>query len=105
MAACTCARACRGPTPPIGAENLSSAPIRLRSPPMWGKGSETGGSSRLWLTTALALIALLVALVLSADHSAAHPSGLQHAIDVQEQSSAGLLDRGAVVGTAVSAGA
>jgi hypothetical protein len=68
---------------------------------MWGKASETGGSSRLWLTTVLAVLALLVALVLSADHSAAGLSGLQHAIHVQEQSSAGLLDRGAVVGTAV----
>jgi hypothetical protein len=70
---------------------------------MRGTASETGGSSRLWLTTALAVLALLVALALSADHSAARPSDLQHAINVQEQSSAGLLDREAVVGTAVSA--
>ena len=42
---------------------------------MWGKARETGGSSRLWLTTVLAVLALLVALVLSADHSAARPIG------------------------------
>ena len=69
---------------------------------MWGKARETGGSSRLWLTTVLAVLALLVALVLSADHSAAGLSGMQRAIHVQEQISAGLLDREAVVGTAVS---
>jgi hypothetical protein len=72
---------------------------------MWGKASETGGSSRLWLTTALAVLALLVALALSADHSAAGLTGLQRAIQVQEQSSADLFDREAVVGTAVSADA
>jgi hypothetical protein len=69
---------------------------------MRGTESETGGSFRLRLGAALALLALLVAVALSADSSAARPSGLQHAIDVQEQSSAALFDREAVVGTAVS---
>jgi hypothetical protein len=57
---------------------------------------------RLRLSAALALLALLVAVAISTDSSAAQPSGLQHAILVQEQSSAGLLGREAVVGTAVS---
>jgi hypothetical protein len=57
---------------------------------------------RLRLSAALALLALLVAVAISADSSAAKPSDLQHAILVQEQSSAGLFGREAVVGTAVS---
>ena len=69
---------------------------------MRGAASETGGSVRLRLSAALAMLALLVAVAISADSSAAKPSDLQHAILVQEQSSAGLLGREAVVGTAVS---
>ena len=68
---------------------------------MRGIESETGGF-RLRLGVALALLALLVAVVLSADTSAAGPSGLERAILAQEQSTERLLDRDAVVGTAVS---
>jgi hypothetical protein len=50
---------------------------------------------------ALALLALLIAAALASGSSAAQPSGLQHAIVVQEQRSDALLAREAVVGTAV----
>jgi hypothetical protein len=66
--------------------------------------SKAGGDFRLRLGAALALLAVLVAVVLSADSSAAGPSGLQRAILAQEQSTERLLDRDAVVGTAVSEG-
>lgn len=69
---------------------------------MRGTESETGGLYRVRLGVALALLALLVAVALSADTSAAGPSGLQRAILAQEQSTERLLDRDAVVGTAVS---
>jgi hypothetical protein len=71
---------------------------------MRGTESETAGAFRLRLGVALALLALLVAVALSADSSAAGPSGLQRAILAQEQSTERLLDRDAVVGTAVSEG-
>ena len=69
---------------------------------MRGTESGTGGLYRVRLGVALALLALLVAVALSADTSAAGPSGLQRAILAQEQSTERLLDRDAVVGTAVS---
>jgi hypothetical protein len=69
---------------------------------MRGTESRTGGGFRLRLGAALALLAVLVAIVLSADTSAAQPSDLQRAILAQEQSTERLLDRDAVVGTAVS---
>jgi hypothetical protein len=56
-------------------------------------------ASRLWV--ALALLAALVAGVLATGSGAATPSALQRAILVQEQRSDGLLERPAVVGTAV----
>ncbi len=71
---------------------------------MRGMESRTGGGFRLRLGVALALPAVLVAIVLSADTSAAQPSDLQRAILAQEQSTERLLDRDAVVGTAVSEG-
>lgn len=58
-------------------------------------------SMRLRLT-AVGLLAALVAAVLATGGSAAPPSGLQRAILVQEQHSAALLARDAIVGTGVS---
>jgi len=69
---------------------------------MRGMESEPAGAFRLRLGAAVALLALLVALALLADTSAARPSGLQRAILAQELSTERLLDREAVVGTAVS---
>jgi hypothetical protein len=59
-------------------------------------------STKKRLGTAVALLAILAAAILAAGGSAASPSPLEHAIQVQEQHSDELLDRGAVVGTGVS---
>lgn len=53
------------------------------------------------LGASLALLAILVAAIFAAGGSAASPSPLEHAIQVQEQHSDELLDRGAIVGTGV----
>jgi hypothetical protein len=53
------------------------------------------------LGAAFGLLAILAAAILAAAGSAAAPSALEHAIQVQEQHSDELLDRGAIVGTGV----
>jgi hypothetical protein len=58
-------------------------------------------SNKKRLGAVFALLAVLAAAILAAGGSAASPSSLEHAIQVQEQHSDELLDRGAVVGTAV----
>lgn len=58
-------------------------------------------SRRSRLGIALAVLALLVAAALASSGAASSPTGLQHAILVQEQRSAGLLSRAAIVGTGV----
>jgi hypothetical protein len=55
----------------------------------------------LRVATALALLALLIAAALAASSSAVSAPGLQRAIQVQEQNSERLLERGNVVGTGV----
>lgn len=58
-------------------------------------------SRRFRLGIALAVLALLVAAALATSGAASGPTGLQHAILIQEQRSAALLSNAAVVGTGV----
>jgi hypothetical protein len=67
---------------------------------MRGPWEASAFSPRLRLA-AFGLLAALVAAVLASSGSAAPGTGLQQAILVQEQRSAGLLARGAIVGTGV----
>jgi hypothetical protein len=72
---------------------------------MQGGETETADPTflrHLRLCVAFALLVVLVAGTLAADGAASNPSALESAILVQEQRSAALLDRGAVVGTGVS---
>lgn len=59
-------------------------------------------SNKKRLSAVSGLLAILAVAILAAGGSAASPSALEHAIQVQEQHSDELLDRGAIVGTGVS---